>query len=131
MTRNLKRFALWAVGWAAAYLGLLYASLHGWSAPREAVISLFVVFTVVLVSLETHYRRSDDQRSVRFSLPVAYSLVSASASALVVSGWALAWRDNLALVGFLGAAAVAVILILGALATKNRIKAYSKEQLFP
>jgi hypothetical protein len=131
MTRNLKRFVLWAIAWTAAYFSLLYASLHGWSAPREMVFSFFVVFTVVLVSLETHYRRTDDQRAVRFSLPVAYTLVSASASALVVSGWALAWRDNFALVGLLGIAAVALILILGAVATRNRIKAYSKEQLFP
>lgn len=131
MTSHLKRFVVCAAVLAGAYFALLYAALHGLSMAREALVSLFVVFTVVLGSLESYFRKRDSQRAVRFSLPIAYTIVSASASALVACGWALAWKDDLALVAGLGVLSVAVIVTAGVAATRQRIKAFHKEELFP
>jgi hypothetical protein len=130
MTRRLKLFAFAAALWTAPWL-LLGFLLRETGRPRPALASSFVVFTVVLSSLEKHFRAGDDQRAVRYNLPRRYSVVSASASAFLTAGWALAWRHGVALVLALGAASVLVMIAVGHLGARGRIKAYTKDELFP
>jgi asparagine N-glycosylation enzyme membrane subunit Stt3 len=130
MTRHLKLFALCACIWSGVWLVPLYRMLHGAAAPSSTLVSSFVVFTVVLSSLEQHLRARDDQRDVRYNLPLRYSVVAAAASSLLTAGWALAWRGSVWFVVALGAASVLVILVVAHLTTRNRIKAYTKDDLF-
>lgn len=130
MTRSLKLFALCAAVWAALYFAALAATLRAMPHPSAGLVSNCVVFTAILSSLESYFRRRDDPRRVRYDLSLGYSVVAATASAVVTAGWALAWRRDAWLVVALGAASVLVILLVARLRTQGRIKAYSKDDLF-
>jgi hypothetical protein len=130
MTRSLKLFTLCAGVWAALFFAALYVTLEQTAHPGAAGVSNGVVFTVVLTSLESYFRRRDDPRLVRYDLTLAYTVVAASASALVTAGWALAWRQEAWVVLALGAGSVLVILAAAHLRSRGRIKAYAKEDLF-
>ena len=130
MTRRLKLFALCAAVWSVAYFVLLSRMLLRTGTPSATLVSAFVVFTVVLSSLEEYFKRGDDQRPVRYNLPLRYSVVAALASAVVTAAWALAWRRDGWLVLALGTASALVVLSVARMSTRGRIKAYSKEDLF-
>jgi hypothetical protein len=130
MTRYLKLFALCAALWTGLWFLLLYRLLHEAPAPGPALVSCFVVFTVVLSSLERYFKARDDQRPVRYNLSLRYSLVAAAASILLSSGWALAWQRSLGFVLLLGAASVIVVVAAALVGTRRRIKAYTKDELF-
>jgi asparagine N-glycosylation enzyme membrane subunit Stt3 len=131
MTRPLKLFALCATLWAAVYFVVLHRAFRQETPPPSNVVSFFVVFTVVLSSLETGFRNRDDQRAVRYSLPVRYSSVAAIASGLVASGWALAWPGQWWLALLLALASILATVVVARWTTRGRIKAYTKEDLFP
>ena len=130
MTRSLKQFTLCAGVWAAIFFAALYVTLQAPQHLTAARVSNCVVFTAILTSLESHFRSRDDPRRVRYDLGLAYTVVSASASAMVTAGWALAWRHDAGFVLGLGAASVLVILLAAHLRTRDRIKAYAKDDLF-
>ena len=130
MTRCLKLFALCASVWSAICFVLLYEMLRRAATPGAPLVSSFVVFTVILSSLEQHFRARDDQRQVRYNLPLRYSVVAAAASSIVTAGWALAWPRSGWLVLALGVSSVLAILLVARLGAGGRIKAYTKDDLF-
>ena len=130
MTRSLKAFALCSVLWASAYLVLLARMLTDGKPPGATLISVCVVFSVILSSLERYFRGRDDQRQVRYDLAVRYSVVAAVASVVVAAGWVLAWRHDGWLVAGLALVSALVVVGIGQRASRGKIKAYSKDELF-
>ncbi|HEV8224854.1 MAG TPA: hypothetical protein VGP74_06320 [Rubrobacteraceae bacterium] len=130
MTRRLKAFSLCAVLWAGAYLWMLSRMLEVGKTPSAPLVSGFVVFTVVLSSLEELFRGRDDQRQVRYNLALRYSTVAAVASFAVAAGWVLAWRHDGWLVAGLAVASALVVVGIAQWSTRAKIKGYSNDELF-
>ncbi|NEW09905.1 hypothetical protein GK047_28890 [Paenibacillus sp. SYP-B3998] len=93
-------------------------------------MSCFIVFTVVLTSIERALLKRDEQRKVRYNLPLRYSVISVIASIAVCAIWILAWRQEIWLV--LASWAVSILIVLGitSFISRRRIKSIRIKDLF-
>ena len=129
MTKQLTRFTIVAAAWCVPYLVLLGYLLSRQRVAVGAVGSVVVAFTAVLTSVERYARRRDEQRDVRYNLSLRYSLVSIVASSLGAALWAIKAQNAWLFLG-VEAVLVAMIIVLGVVTDKSRIKGSSKDELF-
>ena len=130
MTRQLRQFASFSLLWTVVYALMIYSFVRRGVA-AGALVSVATLFTIALSTAETSWRRHDDQRRVRYSLNLRYTLVTIVASSLGTAVWTLGFQHNGWL--FLLIEIGTVVALVGAhlLVDRTRIKGMSRQQLFP
>jgi hypothetical protein len=130
MTKNLKLFTFFCVIWALVYTSVLYRLIETGKPLTLSLMSWFVVLTVVLTSVERELLKRDNQRKVRYHLPLRYSILSAITSSAVSAIWILAWKQEIWSVLILWIVSILVILGIAASISKERIKSIRIKDLF-
>jgi hypothetical protein len=131
MTRNLARFVACAIVWVSGTSALLVMLLRRQNGVDRLGLAWLVALTVLLTTLESYFAGRDDRRAVRFNLRLRYTMVSAIASVLVTSLWALAFRQNYGAVIALAAGGAMLVVAVVAAVDRARIKGTRPHDLFP
>lgn len=130
MTRNLKCYLAFSIGWSVVFFAML-----GWALTEPVSRWPFAAGGGIIYGLGFALGgyllgRPDDQSKVRYNLGYAYAAVSNIASAVVGTIWIILFRPS----GLVGVpvylAVIAVFGIAGVAMHRKSIKGISAEDIF-